>query len=120
MLLFPVIVGLQCLFTLGVSFVIATLAAFYHDVRHLVEVGIGILFWLTPILYDIVVLPPGVREWILLNPITSFIVPYQQLFYHREPPDPYILVSAAAFAGASVAFGYSMFVAAERRLMEQL
>jgi len=120
MLLFPLVVLLQGLFTLGAAFVIATLAAFFHDVRHLIEVGVGILFWLTPILYDTAVLPPRVREWILLNPLTSFVVPYQQIFYHQRMPDPYLLVSALAFATASLAVGYSLFVAAEPRFMEKV
>ena len=119
MLVFPGVVLLQCVFTLGVALVIATLTAFFHDVRHLVDVGVGILFWLTPILYDAWSLPPRVREWILLNPLTSFIVPYQQIFYHQRVPEPYLLISALAFASASLALGYSVFVAVEHRFMEQ-
>ncbi|MEZ5286848.1 MAG: ABC transporter permease [Vicinamibacterales bacterium] len=50
MLLFPVFVLLQVLFTSGVALVLSTAAAAFRDVRHLVEVGIGIGFWATPIL----------------------------------------------------------------------
>ena len=39
MLLFPVFVFLQLLFTIGVALILATSAAFLRDVRHLVEIA---------------------------------------------------------------------------------
>ena len=53
MLLFPVFVALQALFTIGVALILATSTAFFRDVRHLVEVALMVLFWTTPIVYTI-------------------------------------------------------------------
>ncbi len=53
MLLFPVFVALQLLFTIGLALILATGTAFFRDVRHLVEVALAVLFWMTPIVYDL-------------------------------------------------------------------
>ncbi len=40
MLLFPVFLALQVLFTIGVAMMLATATAFFRDVRHLLEVAL--------------------------------------------------------------------------------
>ena len=44
-----------------------------EDVRHLLEVGLGVLFWLTPIVYEAASLPDSLRLPILLTPVSPFI-----------------------------------------------
>ena len=58
MLLFPVFVALQALFTIGVALMLATGTAFFRDVRHLVDVALAVLFWMTPIVYTVAGLSP--------------------------------------------------------------
>ena len=40
---------LHLLFTVGLSFLVATATVFYRDVRHLMETLLMLLFWLTPL-----------------------------------------------------------------------
>ena len=54
MLLFPVFVALQALMTIGVALILATATTFFRDVRHLVDVALAVLFWTTPIVYELV------------------------------------------------------------------
>ena len=53
MLLFPVLLALQVVFTIGVAMMLATATAFFRDVRHLLEVALAVLFWTTPIVYEL-------------------------------------------------------------------
>ena len=82
-LLFPVLLALQILFTSGVAFALATLTSFFRDVSHILEIALGILFWTTPILYQYDSLPELLRLPILLSPMSSFVVAYQQIFHLR-------------------------------------
>ncbi len=68
MLLFPVFVALQAIFTIGVALILATGTAFFRDVRHLVEVALAVLFWTTPIVYELNRLRGGLRQLILAQP----------------------------------------------------
>ena len=62
MLLFPVFLVLQCLFTIGIASMLATATVFFRDVRHLLEVALQVLFWTTPR----VSARPGLRKFRLL------------------------------------------------------
>ena len=88
MLLFPVFVALQALFTIGVALILATGTAFFRDVRHLVEVGAD-----GAVLDDADRLPrsqdmsAGLRPLILLSPMSAFVTAYHDIFYDRRWPD---------------------------------
>ena len=85
-LLFPLLLALQILFISGVAFALATLTSFFRDVSHILEIGLGILFWTTPILYQYGSLPEYLQLPILLSPMSSFIVAYQEIFHYGRVP----------------------------------
>src|SRR5262245_39445126 len=79
---FPILV-LHVLFTLGACFVVAAATVFYRDVRHFTEILLMLLFWLTPIIYDIRSILPALQSVIYLNPISFFTLGYQNALYHN-------------------------------------
>src|SRR5262245_16161894 len=78
----PVLV-MQGLFTLGVCLIASTATVFYRDVRHFVEILLTLLFWLTPIVYDVKTIPPSLAAIIQLNPMTYFVLAYQDILYYN-------------------------------------
>lgn len=61
------------LLTLGISLFLSILSIKLHDIRHLVELVLQMVFWATPVLYDINVLPDRYKNLVLLNPITHIL-----------------------------------------------
>ena len=120
MLLFPVFLLLQVLFTIGVALLLSTATAFFRDVRHLLEVGLSVLFWTTPIVYELQNVPERVQLLILLSPVSPFVVAYQQLFFYREWPDAGVWLAAVVHALGAFVVGALIFLSFEDRLMEQL
>jgi ABC-type polysaccharide/polyol phosphate export permease len=120
MALFPVFLALQTAFTIGIALILATATAFLRDVRHLLEVALTALFWATPILYELRQVPEKLRLVILLSPMSSFIVAYQQLFFYREWPDPAVWVVASLYAAGAFVTGAMLILAFEDRFTEQV
>jgi ABC-type polysaccharide/polyol phosphate export permease len=120
MLLFPVFLALQVVFTIGVALILATWTAFFRDVRHLLEVALAMLFWTTPIIYELRQIPERFRLLILLSPMSSFVVAYQQLFFYREWPDATVWLVASAEALGAFVIGALLFLAFEDGFTEQL
>jgi lipopolysaccharide transport system permease protein len=120
MLLFPVFMALQLIFTIGVGLVLATSAAFLRDVRHLVDIAIMILFWLTPIVYEVGQLPPGLRQLILLSPMSPYVAAYQEIFYYRDWPHAATWASTVAYAAIALALGLWMVVRNEDTFAERV
>ena len=120
MLLFPVFVGLQSLFTIGVALILATSTAFFRDVRHLVEVALAVLFWTTPILYQLDHLPARVRRLILMSPMSPYIGAYQDIFYYRQWPDAAIWLTAVGYAVVALVLGLWLIVRNEDSFAERI
>jgi ABC-2 type transport system permease protein len=120
MMLFPVFLALHVVFTIGVALILATATTFFRDVRHLLEVALAVLFWTTPIVYELRQVPVRLQLPILLSPVSSFVVAYQQIFYYRVWPEPTVWVIACANAVGAFVVGALLFVAFEDRFTEQL
>jgi ABC-type polysaccharide/polyol phosphate export permease len=120
MLLFPVFLALQVLFTVGVALILATSTAFFRDVRHLLEVALSVLFWTTPILYQLNQVPERLRLPILLSPVSPFVVAYHDLFFYQHWPEARVWLVATTHAFGAFVFGALLFLSAEDRFTEQL
>lgn len=121
MIVFPVFLALQVLFTVGVALLLSTATAFFRDVRHLVEVGLAILFWTTPIFYELnQQVPVKMRLPILLSPMSSYVQAYQEMFYYREWPDFSVWLVATTYALGAFIVGTAVFLAFESQLGEQV
>jgi homopolymeric O-antigen transport system permease protein len=120
MLVFPVFLMLQVVFTIGVALALSTWTAFFRDVRHLLEVALAMLFWLTPIIYELSSVPERFRLLILLGPMSPFVIAYEQIFFYRHWPDPTVWAIAVTHALGAFVIGSLVFVAFEPQFTEQL
>jgi homopolymeric O-antigen transport system permease protein len=120
MLTFPVFLALQTLFTIGVALILSTLTAFFRDVKHLLEVALAMLFWLTPIIYELAQVPERLRLLVLLGPVSPFIVAYQNMFFYQSWPEQTVWVLAGIYGVGTFMIGSSLFLAFENRFTEQL
>jgi homopolymeric O-antigen transport system permease protein len=120
MLLFPVILGLQVTFTVGLALILSVATASFRDVRHFVEIALWALFWTTPIVYPLTQVPESTRWLILLSPMSSFIVAYQRIFYEGVWPGLNIVMVCALYAVVMFVAGALWFVSVEDRLVERL
>ena len=120
MLLFPVFVGLQSLFTIGLALILATSTAFFRDVRHLVDVALAVLFWTTPIVYQMDGLSPRLRGLFLLSPMSPYIRAYQDIFYYRHWPDGAIWLTAVGYAVVALVLGLWLIVRSEDSFAERI
>jgi ABC-type polysaccharide/polyol phosphate export permease len=93
---------------------------FFRDVRHLVEVAVAVLFWTTPIIYQLDRVPESLRLLILLSPMSPFVTAYQRLFYFREWPEPTLWLVTITYALGAFVVGMALVLAFEDRFMEQL
>ncbi len=112
--------ALQVVFTIGVALILATATAFFRDVRHLLEVALAVLFWTTPIVYELRQVPERIQLLILLSPVSPFVVAYQQMFFYREWPDATVWLMASAHALGAFVVGTLLFLTFEDRFTEQL
>lgn len=120
MLAFPIFLLLQVGLTVGLSLITAVGTAFFRDVRHFVDVGIAILFWATPVVYETAQLPDTLRRAILLTPLSPYITAYHDVFYYRQWPAPEVWLLAVLYAIVPLVAGLWLITRVEDRLTEQV
>jgi len=90
-LLFPAVLGVEIMFVLGVTFILAAWTTFYEDVKYLVQTTMNLLLYLLPIMYfaeNIYYahrIPAHSRSLIyhvyLANPLCWVITAFKQIFF---------------------------------------
>lgn len=86
LLLLPLIAFIQFCFTLGLILALSAINIYIKDMEYIVQFLVNMLFYATPILYNVTLFPENLR-WILnLNPMTHIINAYRDIFmYHQLP-----------------------------------
>jgi ABC-type polysaccharide/polyol phosphate export permease len=118
----PVALAILTAFTAGVTLLLATATVFFRDVRHLTEVLLQVVLYLSPVLYDVDQLGEHHSWWfrvfrleLAINPMSYLIeLVRAPVYYGRLPPLQTVAI-ATAYALASLAIGFAVFTRLERR-----
>jgi lipopolysaccharide transport system permease protein len=87
LLLFPLLLIPQLLFTLGAAWLISSLGVFLRDIAQGINLLLMVWMYLTPIIYPESVVPERYRTLISLNPFTSLVRNYRRLFLEGTGPE---------------------------------
>ncbi len=105
----PVLFLIQMVFTLGLSYPLAALNLFFHDVRFLVGVTLTLWFYMTPVIYPVDRVPSHYRFLYDLNPNSLFINAYRRVLLDGESPGLDRVLLGLAIATATFVIGYYLF-----------
>lgn len=135
-ILLPVVILVQAVFTMGIVFFLAAINVFYRDTEVIMDVVLMALFFMTPVFYPIERLPqsftafgvdlPVQRLMYILNPMASVIASYRSILYGSYtggPPGPPAVDFFLRTSATALAFfiaGYLFFVNRSRRFGEEL
>ena len=129
-ILLPIMIFIQLIFSLGIGFIVATANVFYRDVRMIMEVLILAGFFLTPVFYSLDILPRsyllfGVQWdiWRLtyyLNPMASFIANYRVILFYGSPPAFDFLIRTFITAIFFLIVGLTIFYRYNPRFSEEV
>lgn len=110
MLLAIPLMVVQTLFVAGIAMTVSSAAVLFRDLRDIITNLLTLGFFLTPILYTIEGIPSRwLRALLRINPMTPFVVSYQDVFFWGRLPalsDAFLML---AYAVASVALGMTVF-----------
>ena len=112
----PVGVLLLTFFTSGVTLTLATFTVFFRDVKHLAEVVLQMLMYLSPIFYDLSAMGDNKSWWfhlfktfLALNPMTYLIALIREPVYYARLPEARIIGIAAGISLFTLFAGYKIF-----------
>ncbi len=97
------------LFALGVGLLVATLGAFFHDVKLTYQVLLTGWLYATPIIYPLEIVPPQFQKYFLLNPLLHLVALVREPIILARVAPLENWLAALGFSLAALALGWWVF-----------
>jgi ABC-type polysaccharide/polyol phosphate export permease len=120
LLLVPVYFVVLMLFTLGLSWFVASLNVFVRDTAQVLSVILTFWFWFTPIFYSPERFPPNLLFIVRWNPIAHIVTGYRDCLLSLRLPDLRILGATAAVSLLMFILGGLFFRYTKREFVDVL
>jgi ABC-2 type transport system permease protein len=116
----PIIMIVEFMFVMGLSLIVSCINVYFRDIEQIV--GIFTLAWqfLSPVMYDVSMVPEQVKSLFYLNPMTNIIIAYRNILYDKLMPDLSTLLFAVGLSAVFLIAGYCLFQRLQRGFAEEL
>jgi len=94
----PVLIFITVFFGLSLGLLLGILNVFIRDIGQIVSIVMQLLFWFTPIVYPISIIPSQFHIFLKLNPIYHFVTAYQSVLVYNQAPQITSLVLLLALS----------------------
>ena len=74
------------IFALGVGLILGIMNVFLRDIGQVVPIFLQMLFWFTPIIYPVSIIPEEYQNWLKFNPMYQITDAYQSILVYGVPP----------------------------------
>ncbi len=119
-LLLPVVIGVQILFTAGVTLFLSMGNLYYRDVKYMVEILITLWMFATSVVYPVDRVGGALAVVLKLNPMTPIIDAYRAILLHGRIPDLASFGTAAAVSVVLLLVSWVLFHRAEFEFAERI
>jgi ABC-type polysaccharide/polyol phosphate export permease len=119
-LLIPLVVIPQLLFTLGLSYLMAVVGTYVPDVRETLRAFVRATFWITPILWPSGRVPASLSFLVDYNPLAFLVGAYRHLILDGTLPGAMASIYFSLFAAAVFIVGFVVFNRVKHNFADQL
>jgi lipopolysaccharide transport system permease protein len=101
--------ALLLLFTVGFTFATSAIDVFYRDVNPVVQIGLQLWLYLTPVAYPLSAVPARFRLLWVMNPLTAIVEGFRSAVVFGRAPDWQLTAISAATILVVFAIAFFMF-----------
>lgn len=83
----PIIVLIQFILLQGIIFITGSINVYIRDLEYIINFFISMLFYATPVLYSMSMFPKKIQSILRLNPMTTIIESYRDIFFYKQMPN---------------------------------
>lgn len=116
----PVLTIAMVALALGLGLVLGILNVFIRDIGQAVPILLQVMFWFTPIVYPISIIPERLQQLIVFNPIYPIIRGYQEVLVYGQAPHLGQVTLILVVGLAILAFGLFLFRRASAEMVDAL
>ena len=119
-LLFPFVHIIYFWFIYGAGLFLSSLFVYFRDLNQIWEVVTQVLFFCSPIIYPLTIVPAYLMPYYRLNPITQFIAIYRDVIVAGNLPSLFSIVVVIGCTIAAYLVGSFVFSKLQRRFAEEI
>ena len=116
----PVLIAIEFVLILAFAYPVATINVWFRDTQHVLRIALQLLFFLTPIVYDVGSVPAGLQWLYRVNPMAHLVDAYRAILLRDTLPPAASLVYLSVFALAFCSVGMYWFYRASPRFPDEL
>ena len=119
LLVVPILLAIVIL-GLGMGLIFSSVTSKYRDLRHLVQFGIQLLMYVTPVIYPISQVPDSLRTWMFVNPLAPLIEAFRSLMLGLQLPSAIAILYSIVVGLVIFWLGLIAFNKVEARAMDTI
>lgn len=116
----PVIMLVEFILALGIVTLVSAITVYLKDLEYILGIVSMAWMYMTPILYDITLIPEKFRSLYMLNPMTPIIIAYRDVLYYKKIPEIETLGLGIILGIVVLVIGIFAFKKLNKRFAEEL
>lgn len=116
----PLIALTQYILTIGIILITSAINVYVRDAEYIVNFIVTMLFYATPVLYSTTLFPEKYRWILYLNPMTTIINSYRDIFYSKQMPNMDYLLPVLLFSVLLMILGIGIFRKLKKGFAEEV
>lgn len=117
-ILVPLIVLVQVIFTYALALFGSAINVFFRDVRFIIPLMLQVWLYISPVIYPVSQVPSQLQPIFFLNPMAVLIDSYRRVILFQQPPNWLLLGVTALESLVLMMLAYRIFKRAERRFAD--
>ena len=114
----PVVMAVEYVLALGITMIMSAVDVYFRDLEHILGIVSMAWMFMTPIMYDMSMVPENLRFIFRLNPMTSIVTAYRDILYSGGVPRLETLLVSAGMGIFFLVLGFLVFGKLKRRFSE--
>ena len=119
-LFFPLIAITQYILTIGIILITSAINVYIRDAEYIINFFVTMMFYATPVLYATSLFPKKYRWILYLNPMTTIINSYRNIFYYQQLPNMVALLTVLGVSILLMLIGICIFKKLKKGFAEEI
>ena len=116
----PIIVIIQYVLMLGIIFITGAINVYIRDAEYIINFFVTMLFYATPVLYSSDLFPVKIAWLFKLNPMTTIIDSYRNIFFYKTMPNMQALLIVGLVSIILLVIGKMIFNKLQKGFAEEV
>jgi lipopolysaccharide transport system permease protein len=116
----PLLIGIQFVLILSLAYPVATAHVWFRDTQYLLRVALQLLFYLTPVFYEVSAIPREYQALYRLNPMVSIVEWYRDVLLRGTVPAPASVLGVVLVSACLLIVGLFGFTRTSQRFADEL